>query len=936
MMIRILAKVVIHDIAGFKRLCAILLSENQYKQLANNLLTVYCILKCEADILKGLKYQEIFNLLKLKHFFNKHEEIKILSNQDKIEQLLIVLKDKCLQHIIDFLTYLKELPSYNTLVIKIENEITSLKSDVDSLHSVHIHTAISSLTDSTDISCDTPVRLPANTPLDDFQQYLIQRYNSDNFIRTHNSIRAPKTFHIKLALINNTDNKHFHFSDYSLLHEQDSDRTYLNYSDIFINDQRVVVLQGPPGSGKTTLAKHLCKQWANGKLLQTFSHVIFVQLRDEQIANANSFEDLIKIHMENLSESINREIFKVHGKDFLIILEGWDELPKKRRCKNTIFYRLMSGETLPNAVVMVTTRSSAAVDLPVDACRRIEIIGFSKQQIKQCVNIFLDSYSLITQFWDQLRDLPHIESILFVPINLCIVLNIFQENNQKMPQTCTEIYAKFLLSQLSIFHSKISCHHAEFESLDDLPPEILKLAIKLGKMAYEYLMKGRLSFSEKELNNHCFDSEGVPLEFDEVAILEQQTFIKCKHINKTYQFIHPTFQELLAAWYLSQQTESFQINAIANFFKDNECTLDVFWMFYAGLTNLNSISFNTVLSSNSIHKLKYAIRTILIRDLGGSTMRPVNVRSIVKTFFTTKLNAINMYNFVSIDFQITLLAAVKESQNPQICRSLCNSYIFNMNTGVCWFTIPKYAMTPQILLSLSYFMAHSGKKWAIQFKKIDNNDVDHLLKYLSCNKSVDCPCNECSSLTDRTDNAIYALDTSSSQHSVDGLVKLVETQKYIQWIILSRSEFVNDDLMIKLAEALKQNTCLKMLHLFGCNITSVAIKAIANMLKENSTLEWIGLRDNKKTIKEEDIILLLETINSHNTTVYMLILDRIFHEAPKVQELLTTLNDSRNNETAKLCLKLEDSLRFGAVCNHISSFLSYLRTRGQQSGADLV
>ena len=160
----------------------------------------------------------------------------------------------------------------------------------------------------------------------------------------------------------------------------------------------------------------------------------------------------------------------------------------------------MLKEILPKAVVMVTTRPSAAADLPVDdrRHRKIEVLGFSKQQIKQYVNNFFNSNtSLITQFWDQLRDLPHIKSMLFVPINLCIVLNIFQENNQDMPQTCTEIHTKYLLSQLSIFYFKTSCHHVKFESLDDLPPEISKLVFKLGKMAYEYLMIGNFLFVKK-------------------------------------------------------------------------------------------------------------------------------------------------------------------------------------------------------------------------------------------------------------------------------------------------------------------------------------------------------------------------------------------------------------------------------------------------------
>ena len=125
--------------------------------------------------------------------------------------------------------------------------------------------------------------------------------------------------------------------------------------------------------------------------------------------------------------------------------------------------------------------------------------------------------------------------------------------------------------------------------------------------------------------------------------------------------------------------------------------------------------------------------------------------------------------------------------------------------------------------------------------------------------------------------------------------------------------------------ALEDNVSLKMLHLFGCNISSNSVKAISHMLKRNKALQWIGLKNNLTTLTEADIFLLLQTISDCNDTVHMLLLDNVFHTSDKIQEQLHIINTNRHwRGVNKLSLAFIDGLRYQENCQQIVSKFSFL------------
>ena len=205
-------------------------------------------------------------------------------------------------------------------------------------------------------------------------------------------------------------------------------------------------MQGIPGVGKSTLAWQLGRRWGKKEILQHFQLVIVLRLRDERVQKAHTISELLYHPDPDIQQSVSKWMASTLGENVLLILDGYDELSSELQIGDqSIFARIIKGEELLKLTILVTSRPSANRNLyqlcRIQAkCQYIEVVGFGEYEIREYVELAFKNLQLKKSFNLYIKNRPHIHSMMYVPINCAIVVELFREHKGKPPQTLTEVY----------------------------------------------------------------------------------------------------------------------------------------------------------------------------------------------------------------------------------------------------------------------------------------------------------------------------------------------------------------------------------------------------------------------------------------------------------------------------------------------------------------
>ena len=407
------------------------------------------------------------------------------------------------------------------------------------------------------------------------------------------------------------------------------DKDEITYEDAFndLEDGALVILEGRPGCGKTTLMHKLSQDWEKRKVLASRLFIL-VHFRIFSNRSDIGLKDILRVACRDFTDEEINEMHSLIEKDsgggVVFALDGLDEYSPES--KDNFLYQLIKRDRLVNSVAIVASRPAASQEFRGHAMKHVEVLGFLKSQIREYIkNYYTDDQDKAKgqESQDNTGGQDKAEGLLkyldchlnvmhmcYLPLHTAMVAYLYDVEGAALPQTETEIYRHFTLSTLIRSIRKKSDDPSKpfklksFDKLFGVDKEEFDLVLKL---AFTATVKFKQVFTREELEEHIFThlSELNPgHEVTSLGLIVIDRYFVKYGLDETHAFIHLTLQEFLSACYISYQSEEKQMEILGQYGSAENFTQ--VWKYFCGLGKCSLENFLALLKETKaedvIHK----------------------------------------------------------------------------------------------------------------------------------------------------------------------------------------------------------------------------------------------------------------------------------------------------------------------------------------------
>ena len=300
----------------------------------------------------------------------------------------------------------------------------------------------------------------------------------------------------------------------------------------------LVLLEGQPGSGLTTLVRSLVKGWASGKLLVGASFVFLLSLQILLVKKVKEMSEALKLFYndEDQAKMVAKQLESREGEKACFILEGLNEYHEENETTN-LLKLLISKAYLPKAMVIICSRF-LRTDLQKGS-NSYRILGLSGVQSLEYITKHCRSSNRMTgEFQAQFTTNKY-----YKPSYVSMICHIYNHYEQKIfSYDEASVYAlyTYLLIKCKISNSHICESHNTITE-------------RLGQLAFEMVIQS-VTISEplKEASG----------EISTVALLCVDPLARLLGMDNLYSFPHTTLQQYLAASHIASQNEHDQLKIL--------------------------------------------------------------------------------------------------------------------------------------------------------------------------------------------------------------------------------------------------------------------------------------------------------------------------------------------------------------------------------------